>query len=55
MNANLTITKLAKLLREAEKMHAKYEENIGRPDSNWPEWYAEYILKVLKKSSKKNN
>ncbi|WP_187146411.1 hypothetical protein [Thermococcus sibiricus] len=46
--SNLTKEKLAELLREAEKAHAEYEKRLGKRDENWPEWYAEYIIKRLK-------
>lgn len=36
---------LARLLAEAERAHAAYErEHIEGRDSNWPSWYAGYIL-----------
>jgi len=51
MSKEIEITKelLAKLLKEAEKAHGEYEsgELGGKRDENWPEWYAEYILKHL--------
>jgi hypothetical protein len=35
---------LAAALRRAEAAHGKYEEEIGRPDPNWPDWYAQYMV-----------
>ncbi|WP_158442501.1 hypothetical protein [Palaeococcus pacificus] len=45
----LTVEKLAKLLREAEKAHASYEKKLGHRDEDWPEWYAKYIIQMLEK------
>jgi FHA domain len=52
-----TITKveLAKLLREAEKAHAEYEKMLGSKDEDWPDWYADFIVKKLQKSAKSTN
>lgn len=38
---------LTKLLREAESAHAEYEKSTGKPDLDWPVWYAEYIISKL--------
>jgi hypothetical protein len=38
---------IEKLLREAEKAHGEYEQNLGKRDDNWPSWYAEFIVKKL--------
>jgi catechol 2,3-dioxygenase-like lactoylglutathione lyase family enzyme len=38
-------TELATALRRAEAAHAEYEKRTGRQDANWPEWYAEYIVR----------
>lgn len=40
----ITVDELAKLLRDAEAAHGKYEESLGHADKDWPHWYAEYIL-----------
>ena len=37
-------TELAAALRRAEAAHAEHEKRTGRPDPNWPDWYAEYIV-----------
>ncbi len=42
---------LARLLREAEKAHAKYEGELGRRDEDWPLWYAGWILDQLERRS----
>jgi hypothetical protein len=43
----LTVEQLAKLLKDAEIAHADYERSLGQTDSQWPRWYAEYILEQL--------
>jgi hypothetical protein len=39
--------RLAALLREAERAHGEYETSLGRPDDDWPDWYAAYIAERL--------
>src|SRR5437868_10356718 len=34
---------LADALRRAEAAHGKYEEETGKPDPDWPQWYARYL------------
>jgi hypothetical protein len=34
---------LAQALRRAADAHHHYEEQTGRPDPDWPQWYASYI------------
>ena len=36
---------LAEALRRAEAAHGKHEERIGAADPNWPDWYAEYMVR----------
>jgi hypothetical protein len=40
----LTAERLTMLLREAEHAHGAYEKSLGRPDEDWPGWYAQFIL-----------
>ncbi len=40
---------LARLLREAQKAHAAYEQKTGERDEDWPSWYAEWILDTLRR------
>jgi hypothetical protein len=35
---------LESALRRAAKAHGEHEKRIGRPDENWPKWYAEYMV-----------
>jgi len=34
---------LADALRRAEAAHGKYEQETGKPDPDWPAWYARYM------------
>lgn len=36
---------LAGAMRRAELAHAEYEKTLGMRDSNWSEWYAEFMGK----------
>jgi len=36
---------LASALRHAEAAHGQHEKRIGHADPNWPDWYAEYIVR----------
>jgi catechol 2,3-dioxygenase-like lactoylglutathione lyase family enzyme len=38
-------TELAQALRRAAAAHGAHEKQIGRHDDNWPEWYADYIVR----------
>jgi len=33
-------------LRDAEAAHAKYEGELGRPDTDWPVWYARHMARA---------
>ena len=37
---------LAAALPRAESAHAEHEKRIGRADSDWPDWYAEYMVRA---------
>jgi len=50
MNAEVTREELAELLREAERAHAEYEQQLAGRDEDWPDWYAGYILDKLSKA-----
>lgn len=43
---------LARLLREAEEAHGKYETQLGHRDDDWPAWYAVYIVGKLQERQK---
>jgi len=36
---------LASAFRRAAAAHGKHEERIGKADPNWPDWYAEYMVR----------
>src|SRR6476620_5771398 len=37
---------LASALRRAEAAHGEHEKRTGQRDANWPDWYAEYMVRV---------
>ena len=38
-------TELATALRRAAAAHGEHEKRTGQQDANWPDWYAEYIVR----------
>jgi hypothetical protein len=38
-------SKLAEALRRAAAAHGRHEERIGHADPDWPDWYAEYMVR----------
>ncbi len=36
---------LANALRRAATAHGQHEAQVGQPDPNWPEWYAQYLVR----------
>ena len=38
-------TELAAALRRAEAAHGEHEKRTGQRDADWPDWYAEYIVR----------
>jgi catechol 2,3-dioxygenase-like lactoylglutathione lyase family enzyme len=40
-----TSTELATALRRAAAAHGEHEKRIGKHDADWPDWYAEYIVR----------
>lgn len=39
-----SVNDLAGALRRAEAAHGEHEKHLGQRDSNWPDWYASYML-----------
>jgi hypothetical protein len=37
---------LEQALREAAEAHGKHEERTGKEDPDWPQWYAEYMVRA---------
>jgi catechol 2,3-dioxygenase-like lactoylglutathione lyase family enzyme len=40
-----SISDLAGALRRAEAAHGAHEKRTGQRDENWPEWYADYLIR----------
>jgi catechol 2,3-dioxygenase-like lactoylglutathione lyase family enzyme len=36
---------LAQAMIRAARAHGQHEKEIGKPDANWPDWYAEYMMR----------
>jgi catechol 2,3-dioxygenase-like lactoylglutathione lyase family enzyme len=36
---------LSQALRRAEAAHGEHEKRLGKRDDNWPDWYAEYLVR----------
>ncbi len=36
---------LARALKRAEAAHAEHEARTGEADPDWPQWYAEYMVR----------
>jgi catechol 2,3-dioxygenase-like lactoylglutathione lyase family enzyme len=36
---------LTSSLKRAAAAHGRHEAKLGKPDPNWPEWYAEYMVR----------
>jgi hypothetical protein len=35
---------LTAALRRAAAAHGRHEEETGRPDPDWPDWYAQFMV-----------
>jgi catechol 2,3-dioxygenase-like lactoylglutathione lyase family enzyme len=40
-----SVNDLASALRRAEAAHGEHEKRTGQRDENWPDWYAEYMVR----------
>jgi catechol 2,3-dioxygenase-like lactoylglutathione lyase family enzyme len=40
-----SVNDLASALRRAEAAHGRHEKRTGQRDANWPDWYAEYMVR----------
>jgi hypothetical protein len=38
-------SELASALRRASAAHGEHEKRLGRADANWPDWYADYMVR----------
>jgi hypothetical protein len=41
---------LLDLLKRAAQAHGLHEKEIGKPDPDWPQWYAEYMTRTLREA-----
>jgi hypothetical protein len=32
-------------MQRASAAHGEHEKRTGQPDANWPDWYAEYMVR----------
>jgi hypothetical protein len=39
-----SVAVLANALRRAEAAHGAHEKQTGQKDTNWPDWYAQYMV-----------
>jgi hypothetical protein len=37
---------LSQALQRAAAAHGEHEKRIGREDPDWPDWYAEYMVRA---------
>jgi catechol 2,3-dioxygenase-like lactoylglutathione lyase family enzyme len=42
-----SVQDLANAMRRASAAHGEHEKRIGAADPNWPDWYAEYMVREL--------
>ncbi|MEU6646875.1 hypothetical protein ABZ863_30660 [Saccharomonospora sp. NPDC046836] len=40
-----SVAELAEAMRRAEAAHGQYEKELGHPDADWPDWYAQYMVR----------
>ncbi|HVO54712.1 MAG TPA: hypothetical protein VMT37_09885 [Solirubrobacterales bacterium] len=40
-----SVAELADAMRRAAAAHGEHEERTGEEDANWPDWYAEYMVR----------
>jgi catechol 2,3-dioxygenase-like lactoylglutathione lyase family enzyme len=45
VTAFVSVPDLAAALRRAAAAHGKHEERTGQADAEWPDWYAEYMVR----------
>ncbi len=39
---------LLDLLQRAAQAHGVHEKQLGKPDPDWPQWYAEHMARALR-------
>jgi hypothetical protein len=40
-----SVTDLVEALQRAAAAHGEHEKRIGKADPDWPDWYADYMVK----------
>ena len=40
-----TVSDLSQALQRAAAAHGEHEKRTGQEDPNWPDWYAEYMVR----------
>jgi hypothetical protein len=40
-----SVEDLADALKRAEQAHGEHEQRTGQADPNWPQWYAQYMVR----------
>lgn len=48
---HITANILRELLVDAKERHTCFEKEQGKPDPDWPAWYALYIVRMLENST----
>jgi hypothetical protein len=41
---------LLDLLKRTAQAHGIHEKEMGKPDPDWPQWYAEFMARTLRES-----
>jgi len=41
---------LLDLLKRAAQAHGVHEKELGRPDPDWPQWYAQHMARTLREA-----
>lgn len=41
---------LLNLLKAAAEAHGLHEKQLGKPDPDWPGWYAEHMTRALREA-----
>lgn len=41
---------LRNLLERAAEAHGAHEKALGKPDPDWPQWYAEHMTRALREA-----
>jgi hypothetical protein len=41
---------LRDLLKRTAEAHGRHEQELGKPDPDWPQWYAEYMARTLREA-----